>query len=277
MGFTQRSQGFSRVNWLLAGLLAISLAVHIGIASIRNPIGHQFGERIHGAVPGSTLTPDRLRVASYNIRRGKGLDGKRDLDRIAVNLDGFDIIGLNEVGGAFWPQADQAERLGTSLSMGWQFTPAQRRWYIDYFGNALLSRLAPNYWQSVPLMYDLEKGTGHRHLQMFDFTWQSISFRLLVLHAERGDIADTQIRTAVAEFVRHPYAILMGDFNAPAETNMMTELLSRPDITSVLDEHTAAGQIDWILVRGFKVLEAGIVPAGASDHPLIWASLGATD
>lgn len=273
MHFPHRLQGFSRVNWLLAGLLATTIAVHIGIASIRNPVGPQFGETIHGVTPETTINPGELRVAAYNIRRGKGLDDRRDLDRIKANLQGFDIIGLNEVGGAFWPLADQAEVLGTALGMGWQFTPAQRRWYIDYFGNALLSRLAPDSWQSLPLLYDLNKGTGHRHLQIFAFNWQSTPFQLLVLHAERGDIRDTQIRTAMTEFVRHPHAILMGDFNALPESEIMTSIVSRPDITSVLDEQAAAGHIDWILVRGFRVLEAGILPAGASDHPLIWATL----
>lgn len=85
----------------------------------------------------------RLSVASYNIHRGIGLDGRRDLDRIVSVIAEIapDVIGLQEVireQGA--DHADQAtyvaDRLGMSVVMG--ETRAHRG---GLYGNAVLSRL----------------------------------------------------------------------------------------------------------------------------------------
>lgn len=256
-------RGYSRLSLALAVLLGASLALHALVASIRHPVGPRFGSSIHGKTTG--IEGDSLRVAVWNIRRGKGLDGKRDLERIAEGLADFDIIGLNEVG------SGQAEALGEQLGMGWQYTPSQRRWYRDYFGNAFLSRLAPVSWQSQPLVYDQDKGTGHRHLQIVHYRWNDLLFGMIILHAERGPVRDKQIRIAVDAFRRFDYGVLMGDFNADASHPTIASLLDNPNVTSAVDDDPS--QIDWLFIRGFDLEAAGIVPPGASDHPLIWAEL----
>lgn len=38
-----------------------------------------------------------IRLVSYNIQYGTGLDGRVDLDRIVGEIDGADIICLQEV------------------------------------------------------------------------------------------------------------------------------------------------------------------------------------
>src|SRR5258708_9649638 len=76
-------------------------------------------------------------VASYNIHKCAGLDGRVDLDRIAdvIREIDADLIGLQEV---FRPQAlDLAERLGVQVAMG----PTRERDGLPY-GNAILTRLA---------------------------------------------------------------------------------------------------------------------------------------
>jgi endonuclease/exonuclease/phosphatase family metal-dependent hydrolase len=76
-------------------------------------------------------------VASYNIHKCAGLDGRVDLDRIADVLQEIDadLVGLQEV---FRPQADAlAERLGVQVAMG----PTRQRDGLAY-GNAILTRLA---------------------------------------------------------------------------------------------------------------------------------------
>jgi endonuclease/exonuclease/phosphatase family metal-dependent hydrolase len=87
------------------------------------------------------VTP--LVVASYNIHRGIGLDGRRDLDRIAAVIEEMapDVVGLQEViRGAGTAQADQpaylAQRLGMDVAMG-----VTRQIGGGLYGNAVLSRL----------------------------------------------------------------------------------------------------------------------------------------
>lgn len=74
-------------------------------------------------------------VASYNIHRGKGLDGRVDLGRITEVLRQIDadVVGVQEV---FEPQAELlAERLGMRLVMGVTHDSAGGQ-----YGNALLTR-----------------------------------------------------------------------------------------------------------------------------------------
>jgi endonuclease/exonuclease/phosphatase family metal-dependent hydrolase len=75
-------------------------------------------------------------VASYNIHKCAGLDGRVDLDRIADVLQEIDadLVGLQEV---FRSQAlGLAERLGVQVAMG----PTRERDGQPY-GNAILTRL----------------------------------------------------------------------------------------------------------------------------------------
>jgi endonuclease/exonuclease/phosphatase family metal-dependent hydrolase len=77
----------------------------------------------------------RLRIATYNIHRARGLDGKERLDRIAGVLAeiGADVLALQEV---FETQAwTLAEATGTTVVFG-----ATRRFARGLYGNVCLSR-----------------------------------------------------------------------------------------------------------------------------------------
>jgi endonuclease/exonuclease/phosphatase family metal-dependent hydrolase len=84
-----------------------------------------------------------LVVASYNIHRGVGLDGRRDLARIADVIGELapDVVGLQEViretgTGPADQGAYLARRLGMELVMG-----ATRPHGDGWYGNAVLTRL----------------------------------------------------------------------------------------------------------------------------------------
>lgn len=84
-----------------------------------------------------------LVIASYNIHRAIGLDGRRDLGRIAAVIEEVqpDVVGLQEViRAAGSPQADQAgylaARLGMDLVMG-----VTRELSGGAYGNVVLTRL----------------------------------------------------------------------------------------------------------------------------------------
>ena len=82
-----------------------------------------------------------VRVATYNIHRCRGLDGRTRPDRIAEVLQGIDadVIALQEVIGAGAWHEGQAQEIGAALGMGWVMatTRVLRR---HAYGNVVLSR-----------------------------------------------------------------------------------------------------------------------------------------
>jgi endonuclease/exonuclease/phosphatase family metal-dependent hydrolase len=87
-------------------------------------------------------TPWRtLRIATYNIHRCRGLDGRTNPARIADVIRAIepDVIALQEVIGAGSTSQGHAEELGALLGMGWVMAPT-RHLRGALFGNVVLSR-----------------------------------------------------------------------------------------------------------------------------------------
>src|SRR5689334_20283829 len=87
---------------------------------------------------------DRMRIMTYNIRGGLGVDGRRSIARIGRVIQGAaaDVIGLQEVHQRL-PQsrlADQPRALSRVTGMTCLFGPALSLG-ISRYGNAVLSRL----------------------------------------------------------------------------------------------------------------------------------------
>lgn len=103
-----------------------------------------------------------IRVATYNIHRCRGLDGRTRPERIASVLAGVnaDLIALQEVLGASPLRAGQAAELGAALGMGWVMAPT-RHFRTSLFGNVVLS--------TFPI----------RHHQQYDLTWKTCEPRLV--------------------------------------------------------------------------------------------------
>ncbi len=82
-----------------------------------------------------------LRIATYNIHRCRGLDGRTNPARIAdvIRTIGADVIALQEVIGAGPSSQGHAEELGALLGMGWVMAPT-RHLRGSLFGNVVLSR-----------------------------------------------------------------------------------------------------------------------------------------
>lgn len=83
-----------------------------------------------------------LRVATYNIHRCRGLDGRTNVARVADVIRAIkpDVIALQEVIGAGQNAVGQAEELGALLGMGWVMAPT-RHLRGCLFGNVVLSNL----------------------------------------------------------------------------------------------------------------------------------------
>jgi endonuclease/exonuclease/phosphatase family metal-dependent hydrolase len=109
-----------------------------------------------------------LRIATYNIHRCRGLDGRTSAARVADVIRAIepDVIALQEVIGAGASSTGHAEELGALLGMGWVMAPA-RHLRGCLFGNVVLSRF--------PI---------HHHAQ-YDLSWKTCEPRC----CQRVDIA----------------------------------------------------------------------------------------
>ncbi|WP_257349705.1 endonuclease/exonuclease/phosphatase family protein [Pseudalkalibacillus decolorationis] len=91
-----------------------------------------------------------LKILTFNIHHGKGMDKKLDLKRISQIIDesNADIIGLNEVDKQFSKRSeymDQAEWIANKLKMDYVFGPAitmegKRKDDIRQYGSTILTR-----------------------------------------------------------------------------------------------------------------------------------------
>jgi endonuclease/exonuclease/phosphatase family metal-dependent hydrolase len=179
---------------LLVALVALGLVLGGAYAGRRTPVEPQQGIGIFWPNGSQPAAKTQFRVATYNIRRGKGTDGIRDLGRTADVLRSADLIGLNEVAGpAFWGRADQVEQLGRNIRSGWQFAPNQYRWLMYHFGNGLLSRIEVGRWTSEPLAYDRAMSNSHRNLLTAEIMTGGQPITFLVTHLDRGEIRPVQL------------------------------------------------------------------------------------
>lgn len=277
-----------RPGWRTAlGLLALAGAAWFG--SMRFSTGPAAGS---GLVPASaardgtrrtqtpasaSTSPARLRLACFNIHTGRGTDGREDLDRIARLLQGFDVVGLNEVRGPYWWEiSNQANVLAERVHADWLFAPAERRWLYGEFGNAVLARLPCTSWQRIPLVR--LRGKGSRNVLLVRLKWNQGPLNVLITHLDRQSDLDRreQLRTVGALFLAlaEP-AVLMGDLNTRRADPDLARLLATPGVIDPLAAADPNGpdHIDWILVRGLRPVAGGMVRTQASDHPLVWAEL----
>jgi len=257
---------------LLAILLLFSLALHLYLANVKQAIPTQKGELINPPSHWSQDKFTRFRVSTYNIRRGKGDDGIRDIRRTATNLFNADIIALNEVAGA-WDGSNQAQQLGKILDMGWLFAPTQRRWYRDYFGNGFLSLFPVKTWTVMPLVY--ANNGRHRNLVTTRLQVGDHSVYILTTHLDISSVREDQLSYVIDQFRRYKSAILMGDLNTNSDNLQLIQLFdsggAKDAIKLALGEPKK--RKDWIITRGFRVIEGGFMERGISDHPCFWVEL----
>ncbi|HMK44041.1 MAG TPA: endonuclease/exonuclease/phosphatase family protein [Dissulfurispiraceae bacterium] len=168
-----------------------------------------------------------LRVATYNVHKCRGLDGRTDVRRIAAVLKSLkaDVIALQEVIGPGAKKMGQDEELAMRLNMTPLLAPA--RLYRGHpYGNVLLSRLPVTNHVTCDLS---QKGLEERICQCIDLEVDGHTVQLHNVHF--GTSKNERVRQAkkLIEFVLFPQTrrpkIILGDFNewmkGPA-----TELLS---------------------------------------------------
>lgn len=260
---------------LLASVAAVSTAGWILSAARRHPTPAACGSGINP--PTAWRTPSHtIRVGTYNIHRGKGMDGRRDLRRIARHLESADVVSVQEATRPWRPSApSQVEELGRMLDTGWLFLPGQHRWGRPSYGNGLLSRFPVLEWYLEPLVDTTRE--KFRTLTVAAVPLAGATCAVLVTHLSKRQDQQSHLRRALEEFRRHEVAVLAGDFNATAAHPLLRELVDSGDghdaIATVLGVQDLTVRIDWILTRGLTVTGGGCEGKGASDHPYHWVDV----
>jgi len=220
---------------------------------------------------------EEIRVVSYNIHHGVGMDGKLDLKRIAevIKKEKPDFVALQEVDNMVGRSGmvDQVAVLAKMLGMYHAFGKC-----IDLqgggYGNAVLSKhpITNTVIHRLP-------GSGESRAVLEVET--KINEKKLSLASVHFDWSTEKVRMMQAKAVekifaahKHP-VILLGDFNAKPESKTMTFLAKTWTIVPKTGDKLTSpankprNEIDYILTRGFdaskatcRVINAPI----ASDH-----------
>lgn len=180
-----------------------------------------------------------LRIVTYNIHRGRGLDRRTRPERIAEVLQALnpDIIALQEVIGPGRTSAGHAELIGAALGMGWIMGPI-RELRNHQFGNMILSRFPM--WNHA--QYDLSwqtcepRGTQRVAVDVGPGTLQVYNAHLGTALLERRYQA-ARLAAWVHDRRTPGPKILLGDFNEWSRTlagDILAEKLQSIDIFQFL-------------------------------------------
>jgi endonuclease/exonuclease/phosphatase family metal-dependent hydrolase len=230
----------------------------------------------------------RLRVLSYNIHHGEGVDGKLDLDRIARVIRAVepDLVALQEVdqnvrrSESVDQPAELARLTGMRVVFG-QNIPLEGGGY----GNAVLSRLEVVRHENHKLP-NVDAGEQRGVLEMEVAAGgleQPLLFFATHLDHRRDERERLASAKAIGELAGKQGArpmVLAGDLNATPESAVMTEFgkswqRSNAEILPTIPVDEPRRQIDYVMLRPasrWKVIETKVIDEPvASDHRPILA------
>ena len=231
---------------------------------------------------------DALSVVAYNIKHGRGMDGKIDLDRTAAVLSALepkpDLIALQEVDKNCKRSGnvDQAAELGRKLGMHHRFGK-----FMDFqsgeYGMAVLSR----HPIQRTLVHHLPGGKEPRcALEV----WVAIpdeetSISFVSIHNDPADesIRMRQVRTLLEKLTNRPHpVILAGDFNGERDDASLQFLEQRGwnihrktgGVTGTVSAPEPEREIDFVVSKGLAralIAHPVVDEKLASDHRPIHA------
>lgn len=216
-----------------------------------------------------SATAQMLRVMTYNIRNGIGMDEKADIMRTSevIRRHSADIIAMQEVDSCTNRSngTDIAKLLSEATGMHATFAPA-----IDFDGGryevALLSRTKPAKIHRVPLPGREERRTA----LIAEFPECAVCCTHLSLTPD-DQIASTGILTdTLPVIVPGKPIILMGDFNAEPESATIEALRQSFTLLSDQEAHTwpsdtPSQTLDYIFTSDPKSVTAASTPIVASE------------
>ena len=217
---------------------------------------------------------DSLKVMSYNIHAGIGVDGKRDLDRIAEIIKGQDpdFVGLQEVDDKVtrtgW--VDQMDELARKTGMFHYFAPAIQ-FQEGLYGVGALVKKKPLHWYTIPLP-DLDEARVLLVLEYEDYVLLNTHLPL----NERSRVSAIDSINRIAKGSRKP-VILTGDFNAVPDSAEIMAMSEEWQTLSDVNKFTCPAEnpsitLDYIMgykVDGvkYKAVKSSVLnEPDASDH-----------
>ena len=180
-----------------------------------------------------------VRVATYNIHRCRGMDGRTRPYRTANVLAslGADILALQEAIGTSPTGSGHAEYLGAALGMGWVMAPA-RHLRGALFGNVVLSRFPVRHHAQYDLSW---KTCEPRCCQRVDLDLDGALLHLYNVHLGTAYLErrfQAQRLAAIVGDRRVPGAkVVLGDFNEwmrGLATTLLSERLQAIDLSTHL-------------------------------------------
>lgn len=226
-------------------------------------------------------TKNTLRVLSYNIRHGKGVDRHINLPRIAETIQSAspDIVALQEVDKNVRRSGtvDQAKELAALTGMDHVFAPSIR-FGGGHYGNAALTNLPIKTSETIPLPgRESRSALCLRFEPPHDYLAEDVLFIATHLDLKRkARLASIPLIEQLLDSNKNSPAILAGDLNATPDSQTMETLEKNwKNTTKETGLVTFPAQkpkikIDHILYRpfqAFNVLETRVLDeAEASDH-----------
>ena len=259
-------------SWIILTALAL---VGLFAASRAWPVRATHGVRLEDEHEADGFEGTTLSVATYNIHRARGLDGEKNLGRIAELIESCDVVGLQEVEGTSpFRRHDQASLIGRMLGRLFHFSTTRRLLFFPQRGNGLISRFQTQSWETTPLFPST--GRAHRNMTVYHFEWAGVPVAVINTHLSKPAEGESPLEEVMHAFGRYPHAVLLGDFNAPAHHAAMRRGMP-PDTKDALSGLDDQDRVDMILVRGLEVDKAWSEPAGPSDHPFFAAQIRLKD
>lgn len=250
---------------ILIIMVIITLITYIAYINVNNSV-----EMASTTYKYNASFPDnRIKIMTFNIHHGIGLDGRLNLDRVSkiIYEANVDIIGLNEVdkGMIRTNFQNQVKVLAEKLDMNYAFGPTIRLG-IGSFGNAVLSKYpivdAINYRLPGKL------GSEPRGLlsTIIDIPGEQ-DITVVVTHLSLIE-SDRQKQVKwIIDFMKkiETPGIVMGDFNAEFES-----LPGLKDLLGNIKNYPSNGPIkglDCIFSNhNFELLNSYTIDSQASDH-----------
>ncbi|MBL10802.1 MAG: hypothetical protein CL402_09870 [Acidiferrobacteraceae bacterium] len=236
------------------------------------PLPAKKGNGLMGKIYHSSKNPKVITIGTYNIHRARGVDGTRNLGRIASVISSCDVVALQEVeGNSLRNFRNQAYSLADRCGYSAHFSATRRQLFFPHRGNALLSRFPVIEWIREPL--SPTTGKAYRNVTTYKIRLQGKIINVINTHLSKPSEQTEPLKHVLNLFLSFDTAVLLGDFNTTSLDPNLQKLLTHKvrDATALSTDDV--DRIDWILVRGLDVLSARMEPPGASDHPFFSATL----
>ena len=224
--------------------------------------------------------PNTIRVMSYNIQNGKGMDNVTDYQRIAdvVNDVAPDVVALQELDSVTNRSkgVDVLARLATLTAM-YQVYGASIPYDGGQYGIGVLSKEKPLSWKRIPLPGREEL----RSLLLVEFKDYILGCTHFSLNRDDRQASVAIIDQAVKDYNKP--VILAGDINATPESPVLEAFRENWHVLSDTAKHTIPADkpnrtIDYIMgykPKGFvySVWQNRVLATEASDHLPLFADV----